>query len=224
MAVSTEIVALRMGAGDYALPLERAAIWAGMATSLEKAHFLGQFAHESAGFKPAVTEDMRYSAKRMAEVWPGRYATPETAGLPVKQRQPSARAKALAAAGPEALANDVYGGRMGNTQPGDGWRFRGRGPQLTGRSNYTRASRELYGDDRLVDDPDLVLVPEYAAGVAAWYWLDMKIQPWALADNVLAVSRAINLGNPRSRATPIGMPDRVAKTNQAKRLFAELAP
>lgn len=220
--MSTEVVAVRMGAGDYALPLERAALWAGMEKALERAHFLGQFAHESGGFRPAVAENLNYSAKRMAEVWSSRYATPETRLLPVAQRQPTDRARQLAAAGPEAIANDVYGGRMGNVFPGDGWRYRGRGPQLTGRDNYTRASRALYGDDRLVVDPDLVLRADVAAGVAAWYWRDNHIQPWALADDVLAVSRAINLGNPRSAATPIGMPDRIARTEQAKRLFAEL--
>lgn len=66
---------------------------------------------------------------------------------------------------------------LGNTRPGDGWRFRGRGYiQLTGRANYTRASKEIFGDDRLLQNPDLAAVPAIAANIALWYWGE-RVQP-----------------------------------------------
>lgn len=53
---------------------------------------------------------------------------------------------------------------LGNTQPGDGYRFRGRGyVQLTGRANYTAAGRKLKRD--LVGNPDLALDPDHAADI-----------------------------------------------------------
>jgi hypothetical protein len=70
----------------------------------------------------------------------------------------------------------VYGGSskmgksMGNTEPGDGWKYRGRGfIQLTGKNNYAAASKAIYGDDRLVKNPDLVNDPAVAAEVSAWF-------------------------------------------------------
>ena len=73
-------------------------------------------------------------------------------------------------ADPQAFTNKVYGGKMGNTEPGDGWKYRGRGPiQLTGKSNYAKASKDIYGDDRLVKDPDLVLQPDVGVEVVAWF-------------------------------------------------------
>jgi LysM repeat protein/predicted chitinase len=73
-------------------------------------------------------------------------------------------------ADPQAFANKMYGDRGGNSKPGDGWLFRGRGPiQLTGRGNYSKASRDIYGDDRLVQNPDLVMDPEVGAQVVAWF-------------------------------------------------------
>jgi putative chitinase len=68
-------------------------------------------------------------------------------------------------------AQKRYEGRadLGNTQPGDGYRFRGRGPiQLTGRANYKKYG-ELLGVD-LVNNPDLASSPEYAFQTAALYW------------------------------------------------------
>lgn len=77
---------------------------------------------------------------------------------------------------PESMGEFMYGKdtkigrRMGNTEPGDGWKYRGRGyVQLTGKSNYAAASKAIFGDDSLVENPDLVNDPKIAAEVAAWY-------------------------------------------------------
>ena len=74
---------------------------------------------------------------------------------------------------PVTFANYVYGTKgnsLGNTQPGDGYKFRGRGfIQITGRANYTAVSKALYGDNRLVDNPDLLNNPTAAAEATAWF-------------------------------------------------------
>lgn len=68
------------------------------------------------------------------------------------------------------IASGDVGKRLGNTQVGDGYKYRGRGfIQLTGRANYTAASLALYKDTRLVTNPDLALQPEIAADTTAWY-------------------------------------------------------
>lgn len=55
-------------------------------------------------------------------------------------------------------------------EPGDGFKYRGRGYiQLTGKNNYAQASQAVFGDDRLVKDPDLMNDPKVAAEVVAWY-------------------------------------------------------
>jgi hypothetical protein len=62
------------------------------------------------------------------------------------------------------------GQAMGNTEPGDGFKYRGRGNiGLTGKSNYAAASKAIYGDNRLVENPDLVNSPAVAAEITAWY-------------------------------------------------------
>jgi putative chitinase len=67
---------------------------------------------------------------------------------------------------------DRYEGRidLGNTEPGDGLRFKGRGDiQITGRGNYYRAGADLNLD--LVNNPELAESPELAGYIAAWFWL-----------------------------------------------------
>jgi hypothetical protein len=70
----------------------------------------------------------------------------------------------------------MYGGGnkigrgMGNTSKGDAWKYRGRGfIQLTGKQQYSDASKSIFGDDRLVKDPDLANDPNVAAQIAADY-------------------------------------------------------
>ena len=77
---------------------------------------------------------------------------------------------------PQQMGEMMYGKdtkmgqQMGNNEPGDGFKYRGRGfIQLTGKGNYSAASKAIYGDDRLVKNPDLVNDPAVAAEVSAWY-------------------------------------------------------
>lgn len=70
-------------------------------------------------------------------------------------------------------AQTRYEGRkdLGNVVKGDGKKFMGRGLiQLTGRNNYRQMSREIFGDDRLIDNPDILASPEYAVLSSCIYW------------------------------------------------------
>ena len=98
---------------------------------------------ETGGRMQPIVENMNYtSTGRLRTVWPSRFKSDADAAPYVRQ--------------PEKLANLVYAGRMGNTQAGDGWRYRGRGlVQITGRDNYAKVGR-LVGVD-LVADPDASL-------------------------------------------------------------------
>ena len=67
-------------------------------------------------------------------------------------------------------ATTKIGQSMGNTEPGDGFKYRGRGfIQLTGKSNYAAASKAIFGDNRLVENPDLASDPAVAAQISAWF-------------------------------------------------------
>jgi putative chitinase len=71
----------------------------------------------------------------------------------------------------EIASGEAYEGRkdLGNVNPGDGKRYKGRGPiQLTGRNNYTIASADLGID--LVNNPKRAADPDVGFRVAAWYW------------------------------------------------------
>lgn len=90
-----------------------------------------------------------------------------------------------------------YDGRkdLGNTQPGDGAKFCGRGLiQVTGRSNYRACSQALFGDSRLLDQPELLEQPMWAAKSAAWYWSTRNLNALADADRFTELTRRINGG------------------------------
>ncbi len=95
--------------------------------------------------------------------------------------------------GPDYFAK--YDGRadLGNTQPGDGYKYRGRGwIQLTGRANYTKAAGALCLD--YVDNPDMIASPTYAPLVAAWFWNTYGLNALADAGNFTQITRVINGG------------------------------
>ena len=83
--------------------------------------------------------------------------------------------------------------RLGNTQPGDGARFKGRGPiQITGRDNYKRYG-DLLGVD-LVGNPDLAATPQIAFQLAAAYWTTNGLNEMADAGDFTTITRRINGG------------------------------
>ena len=83
--------------------------------------------------------------------------------------------------------------RLGNTQPGDGFRFKGRGPiQLTGRANYQRFG-SLLGVD-LAAAPAQAAAPETAFRVAALYWKNRGLNELADAEDFREITRRINGG------------------------------
>lgn len=107
--------------------------------------------HEVGSSLTPKTENLTYStAERIRQVWPKRFPRLGDA-LPYVRN-------------PQALANKVYAGRMGNVRVNDGWTYRGRGyPQTTGRENYERFGK-LLGLD-LLGNPDLALQPDISARI-----------------------------------------------------------
>lgn len=109
-----------------------------------------------------------------------------------------------------------YDGRkdLGNTEPGDGARFAGRGLiQVTGRNNYGRASKALFGDDRLLKNPELLEQPEWAAKSAVWYWTTRNLNALADGGQITDITRAINGGIN-------GLEDRKARYHYALKVLA----
>lgn len=120
------------------------------------ADWLPQILHESA-MLTRMEENLNYSAVRLVQVWPSRFPTVASA-VPFANN-------------PQALANKVYGGRMGNTGPNDGWTYRGRSPiGITGLANYQRVG-DLMGQD-LVGIPDLLCQPRFALDACIAWWED----------------------------------------------------
>ena len=88
-----------------------------------------------------------------------------------------------------------YEGRknLGNTQVGDGFKYRGRGLiQTTGRYNYEATAKALGID--CVNNPDLLAEPENAARSAAWWWQSHNLNKYADADDCRGCTKVINGG------------------------------
>ncbi len=83
--------------------------------------------------------------------------------------------------------------RLGNTQPGDGFRYRGRGPiQITGRFNYKKYG-DLLGVD-LVGNPDLAATPQFAFSTAGLFWKMNGLNELADVQDFITITRRINGG------------------------------
>jgi len=157
--------------------------------------FLGQILHESAMLE-RTEEALSYSTTRLCSVWPKRFPSIADAG-------PYAH-------NPEALANKVYGGRLGNTEPGDGYKYRGRGlVQITGRANYAAVAEALRLD--LIGLPELLSEPAIALRASIAWW-EGNIPDSVLGD-IVKVSKRVNGGT-------VGLAERERLTDEARNELA----
>jgi putative chitinase len=163
----------------------------GINTQNRLAHFLAQCAHESGNFK-FTSENLNYSAKGLTGVFKKYFPTEAVA----KQYERK----------PDAIADKVYGGRMGNTGPHDGSLYKGRGfIQLTGKTNYAAFDKVV--DDDIMANPNLVAT-KYPLLSAAWFWNSRNLN--ALADKgatdtvVTEITKKVNGGTH-------GLADRISK-------------
>jgi putative chitinase len=157
-----------------------ARVWGFMSVALE----------ETGGLR-VLSEGLNYSAARAHQIFPRIFPTVQSAA-PYANNQ-------------EAFANKVYGGRMGNVHPDDGWRYRGQGLiQITGHDNF--ALLEGLTKLPLLDHPEMVTSPDHmlecAVALFARYKgiLDYADRAnwhavWALVGSGRATGQVINLAN-----------------------------
>ena len=155
------------------------------------AAFIAQCAHESGGFR-ALKENLNYKAVTLRKIFPKYFPDDATANhyasLPNKQ---------------EAIANRVYGGRMGNgpEASGDGFRYCGRGLiQLTGKQNYQNFADSI--ETPVEDVPEFLATFEGAVQSACWFWESNNLNQWADKGDILTLTKRINGGT-------IGLEDRI---------------
>ncbi|MBA1154928.1 glycoside hydrolase family 19 protein [Microvirga mediterraneensis] len=140
-------------------------------------HFIAQLATETGGFR-YLAENLNYSAARLLQIFPRR-VSPEMAAQLANQ--------------PVRIANFVYGNRLGNRLPEDGWIYRGSGlVQLTGRGNFASRGSEL--NIKLEEEPDLARTPFGAFQTAVAYWKARGINTIADKDDIASVRKAVNGG------------------------------
>jgi len=162
----------------------------GIKTPLRLSHFLAQALHETGGFT-VVRESMRYSAPRLVAIF----------GVGHHSAAVTPAEAELLARGPEAaIAERVYGlgnpskaRELGNTQAGDGFRYRGNGVlQTTGRANHRRIGAACGLD--FEGDPDLVTAPEHALKPALQEWTQNDLNGFADRNDIRTITRRINGG------------------------------
>lgn len=112
----------------------------------------------------------------------------------------------------ELASGAAYEGRvdLGNTEPDDGVKFKGRGLiQITGRANYAACGDAL--GLALCDEPELLEQPENACRSAAWFWHKRGLNELADAGDFLRITKRINGGTN-------GWEDRLAYYKRAQRV------
>jgi putative chitinase len=172
----------------------------GITTDKRIAAFVSQCAHESMDFR-VLEEALSYKTETLLKVFP-RYFGPG-------KENPDEYAR-----NPQKLANYVYmdknrskGGALGNTQEGDGWRFRGKGlKQVTGRSNTTAFGKTV--GMTAEEAAEYLLTKKGALESALWFWGSRNLNDVADTGDVVRLTKIINGGD-------IGLADRQARYAKA---------
>ncbi|KND56487.1 Phage lysozyme [Candidatus Paraburkholderia schumanniana] len=159
----------------------------GITTPQRLAAWIAQIGHESGGFTQLVESfNYRVDALKIFSRIPanmrdllGRQSHERV--VPIEQQM--------------KIANLAYGGRYGNgdTNSGDGWRYRGRGlKQITFKHNYQDCGVALNVD--LVAQPEILERDEYAARSAGWFWMTNGLNQLADEGDFVRITRVINGG------------------------------
>lgn len=161
--------------------------------------FLANVAQESGEFAHKE-ENMNYRAETIVKTWPGRF--------------PTIAAAASFALNPEALANKVYGGRMGNNQPGDGFLFKGAGfIGITGRELYTKYAKYIQQPVEITANL-MKTQDRYALDSACWFFAVLKnLIAVAKTGDFIKVVKGINGGT-------IGLRDRQLYYNRCNKFIS----
>ena len=160
--------------------------------------FLAQAHNETGGFKNIGSENLNYKSGKAKEGFVKNFG--KRLGISTVSQ-----AEEILNKGQEFTANSIYGNAyksdnykakdLGNTEEGDGYKYRGRGYiQLTGRSNYTRAGEALGLD--LVNNPDLASDPANAAKIATYFWKNSgNLQSAAKSGDINKTTAIVNGGS-----------------------------
>lgn len=185
----------------------------GINTPLRKAHFFAQGKVE-ADLKPKI-ESMNYSVDGLISGFGRHRISIEDAkkyGRTVTQK-----------ANQKEIANRLYGGEwgrinLGNTQANDGATHIGKGIfQITGRANVQKLSDDTGID--FINHPELLLEETHSLIAAIWYWNSRGLNKYADKDDVLSISKVINLGNVKAKGTPKHLAERKQWTEIYKTKF-----
>ena len=206
---------------------------AGVDKPLRLAHLIAQCCAESGAF--AITrESMHYTTeKRLVQVFNNiKHSTPLLPGeakMLLRQDEDIGE-RFYGPGGPSQLyaAHGINKGKnpgnpkkakgLGNNRPGDGFLFRGNGMLQTTGGDAHRKAGDKVGVD-FFNHPELVTSAEHALKPVLFEWKKSRCNDFADKDDVLKVSRAINLGNPNSKATPLGMKERKLFLARAKKIL-----
>jgi putative chitinase len=169
------VATVAAGAGIVASALSEAGL-----SKKAQANVLAQVESES-NFKPR-SENLNYSSAE---------AIQKTFG---KTRIPSLEFAQQFVNNPEALANHVYAKTDGNSEKGDGWKYRGRGfLQHTGKNQYE--SIKKYTGIDVVSNPDLLNDPKVAAKAVPWFFLSYKGKKPEQLEDISTVNKSVGFAD-----------------------------
>lgn len=164
--------------GPIANAFNKYAAQYGVSNSKRIAQCLANMCVETGGFR-ILEENLNYSTDRLREVWPKRF--------------PSDAVAQQYAHNPQKLGNYVYGGRMGNTGPNDGWNYRGSGAgQVTGKEEFQKVQDET--GLPVVAHPELLREPEAGTQATLILWQKYGLNELADRDETDAIRKRWNGG------------------------------
>ena len=166
-------------------------------TPFEIASFCAQLQQECLGLTK-FEEGLYYTTpERLVMVWPYRFSIPDIHGIISSGKRNAYEF----VRNPEKLANYIYDDanrgekyKLGNTNIGDGWKYRGMGPsQITGKNNYFSCGNAIGVD--LIAQPELLKTPGPGISSAIWFWHAHGLDKFDDDTDVRAETRILNGGD-----------------------------